>query len=178
MKTFRNVIVLKRPMDPVWQVMRDRLPELAPLVDDIHSIRVLERHPENGKVRLLNEWRSAQSVPVLLRPSLGAAAIEWLDHNEWDDAARRCTWRIEPNVLRNYIRCEGSTSFESAMAGRGTRVTIEGAFDLAPGAVRSLAGPFEQAVTAFVESIVTTMIPRNFRKILEAAAELAAREGE
>jgi uncharacterized membrane protein len=176
MKTFKNIVVLKQPIEPVWETMRDRLSELPPLVDDIESIRVLERHAENGKVRLLNEWRSSQSVPVFLQASLGASTIEWLDHNEWDNTARQCRWRIEPNVLRDHIRCEGKTSFEPAMGGRGTRVTIEGAFNLAPGAVRALTGPFEQAVTSFVESIVSTMIPRNFRKILEAAAELIRRE--
>ena len=175
MKTFKNIVVLKQPFQPVWQTMRDRLSELPPLVDDIESIRVIERQSDNGKVRLLNEWRSTQSVPVFLRNSLGAAAIEWLDHNVWDDATSQCKWRIEPNVLRGHITCEGTTSFESAMAGRGTRVTIEGTFNLAPAAVRGLAGPFEQAVTSFVESIVSTMIPKNFRKILEAAAEVSSR---
>ena len=176
MKTFKNIVVLKHSIEPVWQTMRDRLPELAALVGDIDSIRVIERYSENSKVRLLNEWRSSQSVPVFMQASLGAAAIEWLDRNEWDDTTRQCTWRISPNILRDYISCEGSTTFEPAMGGRGTRVTIHGTFSLAPGAVRGLAGPFEQAVTAFVESIVSTMVPKNFRKILEAAAELIRRE--
>ena len=176
MKTFKNIVVLKHPIGPVWHTMRDRLSELTPLVDDIESIRVIERQSDNGKVRLLNEWRSSQSVPVFLRTSLGAAAIEWLDHNMWDDATSQCKWRIEPNVLRGHITCEGTTSFEPAMAGRGTRVTIEGTFSLAPAAVRGLAGPFEQAVTSFVESIVSTMVPKNFRKILEAAGEVISKE--
>ena len=176
MKTFKNIVVLKHPIEPVWQTMRDRLSELPALVDDIESIRVIERHAEDGKVRLLNEWRSSQSVPVFLRSSLGATAIEWLDHNVWDDATNQCKWRIEPNVLRGHITCEGATSFEPAMGGRGTRATIEGTFNLAPVAVRGLAGPFEQAVTSFVESIVSTMIPKNFRKILEAAGEVISKK--
>ena len=173
MKNFKSIIVVKHPVDRIWQTVRDRLPELVPLVDDIESITVIERKTsEKGKVRLLNQWRSRQRVPVFLQPKLGADAIGWLDRNEWDDRTRSCTWQIEPSVFRDYISCRGTTSYEPAMAGRGTRVTFQGGFNLAPGALRGVAGPLEQVLGTFVESMVTTMIPKNFRKVLEAASEL------
>ena len=55
------------------------------------------------------------------------------------------------------------------MAGRGTRVTFAGELDLKPGLLGSLAG-IEPMVSGFIESIVTTIIPRNLRAVVEAAA--------
>jgi hypothetical protein len=37
--------------------------------------------------------------------------------------------------------------------------------------LRGVAGLLEQPVTSFVESIATTLILKNFRKVLEAAAK-------
>jgi hypothetical protein len=177
MKNFKNVLIVKQPLEPVWKTVRDRLPELVQFVDDLESVTVIQRDvPGQGRVRLLNQWRTRQNVPALLQPKLGAAAIGWLDRNEWDEATRRCNWQIEPNVLGDHISCRGMTSYEPAIAGRGTRVTFEGVFDLSPSALRSVAGPFERPLTAFVESIVTTMVPKNFRRILEAATELIRSE--
>jgi hypothetical protein len=177
MKSFKNILIVKQPLEPVWKTVRDRLPQLAPLVDDLESVTVIQRDtPGHGRVRLLNQWCTRQTVPSFLQPKLGAAAIGWLDRNEWDEATRCCSWEIEPNILGDHINCRGTTSYETAMAGRGTRVTFEGVFDLSPAALRSVAGPFERPLTAFVESIVTTMVPKNFRKILEAATELIRSE--
>jgi len=172
MKNFKSVIVVKHPLAPIWETVRDRLQEIAPLVDDIESVTVIERDgSQSGKVRLVNQWKSRQSVPGFLQGALGAGAISWLDRNEWIESTRSCHWNIEPSILRTFITCHGTTLYEPAMAGRGTRVTIEGAFDLTPGALRGLAGPLEKPVSTFVESIVSTMIPKNFRKVLEAAAD-------
>ena len=63
----------------------------------------------------------------------------------------------------------GQTIFADAMAGRGTRVTFSGELDLRPGMLGSLSG-IESIVSGFIESIVTTIIPRNLRAVVEAAA--------
>jgi hypothetical protein len=60
--------------------------------------------------------------------------------------------------------------FAEAMGGQGTRVTFEGEFDLKPGLLGSLGG-VESLVSGFVESVVTTIIPRNLRAVVEAAAK-------
>jgi hypothetical protein len=58
------------------------------------------------------------------------------------------------------------------MGGRGTRVTFAGTFDLGPGALAGSAGALQKPAAAFIESIATTIIPRNVRKVIEAAARL------
>jgi hypothetical protein len=56
------------------------------------------------------------------------------------------------------------------MAGNGARVTFEGGLDLKPGMLGGSLGSVETLLSGFLESIVTTEIPRNFRSVIEAAA--------
>lgn len=175
MKTFRDIVVVKQPVGGMWTTVRDRLPELAARLDDIETITVIEREQISpGKLRLLNEWRSTQRIPGLLQGALGTAEVSWLDRNEWDDAGHRCTWSIEPSILRGHIVCRGETSFAPAMGGRGARITFSGEFDIAPDALRRLAGPLASPLSTFAESIVSTIVPRNLRKVMDAAASQAA----
>lgn len=173
MKEFQSLVVVKHPVDRVWVTVRDRLPELGAMLDDVESIVVFERQAiGSGRVRLVNEWRSSQRIPPMLRDVLGASDLGWLDRNLWDEADHRCTWEIEPSVLTDHVHCAGSTRYEPAMGGRGTRVTFTGTFDLEPRALAVVAGSLQKPVTAFVESIATTIIPRNVRKVMEAASHL------
>lgn len=177
MKTFKTLVVLREPVEAVWSTMRDRLPELVPMIDDVEEITVREREQlAPGRTRLVNVWRPRQRIPELLRGALGGE-LGWIDRNEWDDDTRVCTWEIEPFVLADDIRCEGTTTYAPAMGGRGCRVTFEGVFDLSAGALARFAGPLQRPAGGFVETIVTTLIPQNTRKVLEAAADLA-RDGD
>lgn len=172
MKSFREVVFVKHPLETVWSTVRDRLPELAPMLDDIESISPIEReHLAPGRLRLVNEWRSEQRIPGFMQHALGGSSVSWLDHNEWDDAEHRCTWAIEPSILPEHIYCAGTTRFEPAMGGRGTRITFAGEFELTPGALRAVAGSLEQPASAFVESVVTIFIPRNLRKVMDAVSK-------
>lgn len=174
MSEFKSVVVVRQPVETLWTTVRDRLPELAPMIDDLESVALREREAlAPGELRLVNEWRAKQRVPEPLRRALRADAIGWIDRNVWRDGERRCDWEIEPYVLADRIRCEGCTLYEPALGGRGSRVTFEGRFELAAGALAELAGPLERPLAAFVESIVTILIPRNLRKVLEAAGSLA-----
>jgi len=169
MKSFRSLAVLKRPPDELWAIMRDRLPEVAPGIADIEEVRELERNSGDGAVNVVNRWQVKAAMPQAIRTMLKLDELAWIDRNTWDEAARVCTWSIEPCFLTEHIACAGTTSFAPAMGGQGSRVTFEGTLELKPGFLP--LGGIEKLVTGFVESIATTIIPRNLRAVVEAAAQ-------
>lgn len=170
MKSFRSLIVVKRPRPLLWAAMRDHLTDFAGSIADIEAIRELSRTIDaNGLVHIENAWTVRQQVPAMLRPIVGAGVLGWIDRNTWDANASTCTWTIEPKFLTEHVACSGQTTFADAMAAQGTRVTFEGTLELKPGLLGSLGG-MEALLAGFIESIVTTIIPRNLRAVVEAAA--------
>ena len=170
MKSFRSLAVLKRPNDELWAIMRDHLPKIAPGVADIEEVRELERSSNtDGAVHIVNRWQVRATMPQAIRTMLKLDELAWIDRNTWDEAAGVCTWSIEPCFLTEHIACAGTTSFASAMGGRGSRVTFEGSLQLKAGFLP--LGGIEKLVTGFVESVATTIIPRNLRAVVEAAAD-------
>jgi hypothetical protein len=174
-KPFKSIVLTQQPVDRLWVTVRDHMSELAGMLDDIDRITVVGREQlSRGRLRLVNEWRAKPRLPISIESVTGTDAFVWLDHAEWSESDRRCEWRIEPQFLDGRIHCHGATLYEPAMGGRGSRVTFEGELRLE--APRTGASSLlERSVAPIVESIVTVMIPKNFRKIVEAAARLEQR---
>lgn len=176
MKPFKSIVVTQQPLDRLWFTVRDRMSELAALLEDIDSVTVIGREQvSKGRIRLVNEWRAKPRLPLPIESVTGTDAFVWLDHAEWTDSNRRCQWRIEPQFLDGRIHCQGITQYESAMGGRGSRVTFEGELRLEPAARAGARTLLERSVAPIVENVVTVMIPKNFRKIVEAAGRLEDR---
>ncbi|HEY2152544.1 MAG TPA: hypothetical protein VGH34_17170 [Vicinamibacterales bacterium] len=171
MKTFRSLVVIKRPREALWTIMRDHLIDISPHLADIQEVRQLDRSVDaDGIVHAVNHWRVRHHVPPVIRSILKSEELSWIDRNSWDAGTFTCAWTIEPDFLTEYIACAGHTVFASAMAGQGARVTFEGGLDLKPGLLGGSLGGVEKMVSGFLESIVTTVIPRNLRGVVEAAA--------
>jgi hypothetical protein len=97
-------------------------------------------------------------------------SVSWIDRNRWDGSTGICHWSIEPGAFGEHIACRGETGFAPAMGARGSRITFAGELDIKPGLLGAL-GPVTPMLSGFVESIVTTIIPRNLRAVAEAAAK-------
>jgi hypothetical protein len=173
MKPFKNIVVSKQPVEQIWVAVQDRMSEMASLLDDVERITVVSRDAlADGRVRLVNEWRAKPRLPISIESITGTDAFIWLDHAEWNKHDHRCHWRIEPQFFPGRIHCHGVTHYESALGGRGSRITFEGELDLEAGALSGAGAFLERTVAPIVESVVTAMIPKNFRKIIEAAGRL------
>jgi hypothetical protein len=151
--------------------MRDHLIDFAGRISDIDQIRQVSRtQASDGNVHIVNEWRVRQQVPAIIRPILKTNELSWIDRNTWDASTHTCSWTIEPGFLTEHVACSGKTFFAPAMGGQGARVTFEGELDLKPGVLSGSLGSVDKLLSGFLESIVTTIIPRNLRSVVEAAA--------
>lgn len=172
MASFKSVIVVNKPVASIWCTVRDRMSEIASSLDDVESISVLERTVVNSEtVHLVNEWR-ARNLPRMVLDRFGTDHVGWIDDAFWSDTDWKCSWTITPNILPGNVRCAGQTTYESAINGKGAKVIFQGTLELDAGRVASTFGLPGRVATSIVETIITTMIPRNFRKIVNAAVTL------
>lgn len=175
MKEFTSLAVVPQRPELLWATVRDRMPELVPLLDDVESVTVENRTEQpDGTVRLVNTWRARPAIPAALGAVLRPEMLAWTDRAEWHSGGRECRWRIDPHFHPERIVCSGSTLYEPAMGGRGTRVTVAGS--MAFSAANLVGVPvFLEAFTAqAIEAFLTAVIPRNFQKLVRAAAQLLA----
>ena len=162
MKPFATTAVLRHPLDLVWTTMRDGLAAIAPSVADIRSFSTLSREELGDVLRLVNLWEAAPQLPAGVMAVVPESLLRWKDHADWVESARECRWRIETGFAADRIHCGGTTAYEEAIGGRGTRITFRGQLDIQAGGVVS------GALVPIAESVVTSIIPRNFNNLANA----------
>ncbi|MFN0121850.1 MAG: hypothetical protein ACKV2V_15255 [Blastocatellia bacterium] len=178
MKTFSSIVVVKHPRELVWTTIRDHLPELTPFLDDIDAISVSERDEEpNGTVRLVNLWKASPPIPALLSSVLDPEMLAWVDRAEYQPQQYECHWQIEPRFFPDRTRCAGVTRYETALGGRGTKITFSGGLGVAMENLAGVPAFMEGTVRRGVESFVTTLIPKNFRRLTDALSQYLTRQG-
>jgi hypothetical protein len=161
-KSFATTAILRRPLGPVWTAMRDRLDEIVPSVADIRSFSNASRETIGDVVRLVNVWEAAPQLPATIVSLVPESLLRWKDYAVWVESTRECRWRIETAFASDRIHCTGTTIYEEAIGGRGTRITFRGQLDIRAGGVIS------GALAPIAESVVTSIIPRNFTNLANA----------
>lgn len=150
--------------------MRDKLPDLVPLLDDIEQVTVVERKEEaDGTVNLVNHWKAKPQIPSMLSSIINPAMFAWTDRAQWRPAVHECHWHIEPHFLTESTKCTGVTHYVSAMGGRGTKINFNGEFDISTNGISGVPTFLEGTVGTAIEAFVTSLIPRNFRKLMQGA---------
>ncbi len=166
---FRAVVILKHPVANVWRVMRDELDAVVSASEGLGELVVTRREAEAaGGVRVVSQWQAEVAVPALAASYVDADMFRWVDDAVWDDARRECRWSIKPLHLADRIDCAGITRYETALGGRGTRLTMSGTFRWNLRGFLDLPAPLEFGVSRGIESFVGSQIPRNFRNVAEA----------
>jgi hypothetical protein len=173
MKAFRCLVGLRHPPHRLAAGVRDLIADVAPSLDDVERITTVTRidRPDGGAA-LVNEWRVNPSLPAALDSIITRDMLGWLDHADWSPDLMACRWRIEPYFMASAIDCRGTTRFEPAMGGAGTRALFEGQLDIDPAALSSLQPAWRAPASIAVEHLIGTIIPKNFRKTLDAVAVL------
>lgn len=173
MKTFKSVIMVKYPKEVVWKTMRDRLPEMTPYLDDVAAITQEHRKEQaDGSLKLINIWKADIKIPSMLQSVIDPSTLSWTDRAEWFEQESRCRWTIEPHFFTDCIRCAGTTHFEPAIGGRGTRITFEGEMEIVTKKIPGVPAFMEATAAKAIESFVTSLIPKNFRKVTDALSIL------
>lgn len=102
---------IPHPRDAVYAVYRDELPQLVAYLPNIRAIEVSSRKDEGQTTDIVNVWHGGGDVPVVARAFLNDAMFVWTDRAAWNNAERRCDWRVEAHAFPGAIQCKGSNWF-------------------------------------------------------------------
>jgi hypothetical protein len=164
------------PRDLVYATQRDRMPELAPFLNDIKEIIVKERKDEGHITRFINDWRAGGTdIPSIARAFIKPEMLRWLDHATWDAKAFTCEWRTELGFLPEAIEARGRNQWIDA--GSSTTVIIEGEIIVnakkVPGVPSLMAG----SIGGTIEKFVVGLIEPNLKKTNEGVTKFLRQQG-
>ena len=177
MKAFQCLVGVRRPPVQLAGGVRDWMSRVGPSLENVQQVVTVTRLDRpDGSTALVNEWRVNPPIPAALSTVVTNDMLGWFDHSEWASDLSACAWRIEPFFMAEAIRCQGTTRFEPAMGGRGTRATFEGQLDIDPSALARLQPAWRAPASIAVELLIGSLIPQNFRRTVEAVTALLETE--
>ncbi len=167
--SLRRMVMLRVPPDRVWAALRDDLPAVAACMKGIDSVTRLE-HAGNGDgvVSTVHEWRAQTSLPAGMTRYVDGDALTWVERAHWHERALESRWTVESRLLAGSLTGTGSTRLESAMGGRGSRLSFEISASLGSGALGPLgAGRLKGGL----EDAAATLLAKTLQE-LGAAVEV------
>ena len=146
------------PRDVVFTTYRDRLPELAPYLDDIKAITVQKRDDDPPITRILNLWQASTEIPKVAQSNhqAGHARVAGSRHLERGTSGAsigasrpRSSPRTSPAAAKNTVLEDGDGSIFQL---RGNlEIDLKGV----PGVPRFLAGKVKPHVEKFIVQLLT-----------------------
>jgi len=159
--------MISHPIEAVFEVYRNRLPELARYLPDIREIVVESREELDDGIKLHNIWIASADIPSFAKAFIKPELLRWNDYATWHDADYVCHWKIVTGFASEAVRCSGITGFEAK--GDSTRVYIDGDLSLdlkkVPGVPKLLAGSIGPKVEAFVVKLITPNLQKTNQAI-------------
>lgn len=154
------------PRDLVFDVYREKLPELDEYLPNIDSITVEHRAVrDDGCIELVNLWQAShKEVPAVLRPFIKPEMLQWRDYATWDCSGHVCRWRTELAFLDGAISSSGINHYtvvdESTM-----EIHLTGSIEVDASKLRHVPRLMAGKVAGAIEGAVLKMTEPNLRAI-------------
>jgi hypothetical protein len=167
---FKCIDTLKHPLPVVWATMRDRLPEIAAMQDDIEYVKVQKRTKKDTRsVHVISSWKTDPPLPAFLKGFIKPDMLIWTDDAVWENDSTTCHFNIITNYQVEDIHCIGTIKFEEAAKGKSTRITYSGVLTIKKTARSSIF------MTGFIikgiEAVASHLIEHNFAKVVKTLDE-------
>ena len=109
---FKVSEIINHPINNVYEVYRDMLPDLVPYLPNVDDIVVEQREEADGRVKMLNRWKVNGSIPRAVRPFFNDKMLSYADHADWVDADRLVNWHLVIGAFPEAVKCGGTNYFK------------------------------------------------------------------
>ena len=105
--------VVKAPLEKVYNLVKDELPEIVPYLPNVDKIEVLERSVDKNKTHLVNKWYAKAEVPGMVKSFIKPELFCWKDVANWDDESFSVNYSLESYLANDLFDADGKNSFVS-----------------------------------------------------------------
>lgn len=163
------------PRATVFAAHRDRLEDIVKFLPDVERVelRGRERHAGGKEVQHHHWTGSPAALPVLIRPLVPPALLQWRQVTTWDGANWRADWSIDVPGLGEAIAASGRHLYLED--GQHCRMELEGDFSFRPDRVPQLK-QVPAAAVPMIEGVVVKIIVPMIQRTGEAVAKFLEQE--
>ena len=160
---FKCIETLKHPSPLVWATLRDQLPEIAELQDDIEYVHVEKRTQKPaGTTHVVSTWRADPPVPAFLKGFIKPDMLIWTDDAIWTDVDTTCRFNIITHYKVEDIRCVGTIAVEPE-GKKSTRIIYSGTLTIKKTPKSSIF--MTGLIIRGIEAVASKIIEHNFDKV-------------
>lgn len=158
---------IEAPVEQVYMLVRDKLPEIAAYLPSIRKIECVSMREIDGTHREIeNRWFANIEVPSLVQKFLPAEMFSWRDIAKWDDTQRRVTYELASFFANDLFSASGSNLFE-ADGKYATRLTVTCHVEIHGDKVPGVPWLLAAKVTPMIEKLIEKMIAPNLTSLGE-----------
>lgn len=143
----------------VFATHRDRLEDIARYLPDVERVELRSRSRHaTGKEQQTHLWTGSPSaLPLLIRPLVPPALLQWQQVTVWDTSTWTATWTIEVPGLGAAIAANGKNVYVAD--GTSCRIDLDGEFSFHPERVPQLASVPTSMVPMIEKLVVGLIVP-------------------
>jgi hypothetical protein len=167
---------LPLPAEEVFLLIRDRMPELVPFMNEVESITVTKRVDDGETVRIVNLWQgSMDKVPKPIQRFVKPELASWNDHAVWTTPDRTARWHLEPRVGAKVFECSGTTKIQELDEAR-CRLVMDIDLEVYPERIPGVPKILGRRFRGRIEQTIAGMLTPNIRNLATSIRQWAHRD--
>jgi hypothetical protein len=149
--------VVKAPLEKVYDLVKNKLPEIVPYLPNVDKIEVLEKNEDGSKTHLVNKWYAKAEVPGVVKSFIKPELFCWKDVASWDDDSHSVNYSLESYLANDLFDANGKNSFVSLNENETELIVtcqVKIYPEKLPGVPRLLAKKVSPAVEGLIEKLL------------------------
>ena len=156
--------VILRPVDAVYELLRDHLDELVPYLPSVKRIERIESTRVDGKLEVVNHWYAVSEVPKALRRVIKPEMFSWKDYASWNDDAKCVDYRLVSFLAADLYDARGTNSLH-VLGDDRTELRVSCTVDIHPDRVPGVPTFLVAKTMPVIEALVRQLLGPNLRSV-------------
>jgi hypothetical protein len=158
------------PRMQVFQIYRDKLPELVKYLPNIRSIAQVSRVEEGNVIKMHNLWKGGGDIPAVVRKFLSEDLLQWDDHATWYSDSVTCDWRTVVPSFKDAVDSAGKNRYDE-LGPNLTRLTITGHLNVDAKKVKGVPGFLAGTIGPAIEAFLVNSIKPNLISVAKGVGD-------
>jgi hypothetical protein len=164
------------PVDQVFPVFRDKMPELVPFLDAIGNIDVLSRETGGDAMHVVSIWTSTINFPGPIEKMIPKGTRSYKDIATWHADQLAVEWRIEVPIVTEAVNAHGRNHFEAK--GDKTVMHIVGEIDINPAKLKGIPTIVAKRIVPTITKFVLQNVEKNLVQVNRGVERFLAAQGK